>query len=255
MNYIEIITTHWEILISFFAIATLYASVGFGGGSSYLAILALTSLAFTEIRATALICNIVVVSNSTLLYYKNGFYNIKKVIPLVLASIPLAFLGGYLRIEERMFFLLLGSTLLAAAILMLYRKTSITSEKIKQSSFLKSFSFGGSIGFISGLVGIGGGIFLAPLLHLSRWDTSKRIAATASFFIFVNSIAGIFGQITNPEFSIDPTLTGILAITVFIGGQIGTRIGIRLINTENLKKATAILVLYVAIKIIIKYLT
>ncbi|MDG2279725.1 MAG: sulfite exporter TauE/SafE family protein, partial [Flavicella sp.] len=164
MSYIDIITTHWEIIVSFFAIAILYASVGFGGGSSYLAILALTSLAFTEIRATALICNIVVVSNSTILYYKNGFYNFKKVMPLVIASIPLAFLGGYLRIEERIFFLLLGCSLLAAAILMLVRKKSITPENIKQSSFLKSFGFGGSIGFISGLVGIGGGIFLAPLL-------------------------------------------------------------------------------------------
>jgi len=254
MSYIDIITTHWEILISFFAIAILYASVGFGGGSSYLAVLALTSLAFTEIRATALICNIVVVSNSTILYYKNGFYNFKKVITLVIASIPLAFLGGYLRIEERIFFLLLGCSLLTAAILMLIRKKNITQENIKQSSFLKSFGFGGSIGFISGLVGIGGGIFLAPLLHLSKWDNSKKIAATASLFILVNSLAGLSGQLFNPNFTIDPTLTLLLAVPTFIGGQIGTRIGIKLISAENLKKATAVLILYVAFKIIFKYL-
>lgn len=254
MSYIDIITTHWEIIVSFFAIAILYASVGFGGGSSYLAILALTSLAFTEIRATALICNIVVVSNSTILYYKNGFYNFKKVMPLVIASIPLAFLGGYLRIEERIFFLLLGCSLLAAAILMLVRKKSITPENIKQSSFLKSFGFGGSIGFISGLVGIGGGIFLAPLLHLAKWDNSKKIAATASLFILVNSIAGLGGQLFNPSFTIAPTLTILLAVSTFIGGQIGTRIGIKLISPENLKKATAVLILYVAFKIIFKYL-
>jgi uncharacterized membrane protein YfcA len=254
MTFTETFLTHWDIILSFFAIAVLYASVGFGGGSSYLAILALTALEYTEIRATALICNIVVVSSSFILYYKNGFYNFKKVLPLVLTSIPLAFIGGHLRIEERAFFIILGVTLLIAGVLMLIRKQEVTKNTTKNTSPIKSLSFGGGIGLISGLVGIGGGIFLAPLLHLTKWDTSKKIAATASLFILVNSIAGLGGQLTNPHFSINITLTSILVISTFIGGQIGTRIGIKLVNPTTLKTATAVLILYVAIKIILKYI-
>lgn len=254
MTFTETLLIHWDIIISFFAIAVLYASVGFGGGSSYLAILALTTLEYTEIRATALICNIIVVSSSFILYYRNGFYNFKKVLPLVLTSIPLAFIGGYLRIEERVFFILLGTTLLIAGVLMLIRKQEVTKNTSNNISPIKSLSFGGGIGFISGLVGIGGGIFLAPLLHLTKWDTSKKIAATASLFILVNSIAGLGGQLTNPNFRINLTLTSILIVSTFIGGQIGTRIGIKLVNPTTLKKTTAILILYVAVKIILKYL-
>lgn len=253
MSLTEIFISHWNIILSFFAIAILYASVGFGGGSSYLAILALTALEYTEIRATSLICNIVVVSSSFILYYKNGYYTFKKVLPLVLTSIPLAFIGGYLRIEEKLFFILLGVTLFIAGTLMLLPKEEVTQKNINAISISKSLGFGGIIGFISGLVGIGGGIFLAPLLHLSKWDTSKKIAAAASLFILVNSIAGLGGQLTNPNFSLNPTLTFILVFTTFIGGQIGTRISIKLIKPNNLKKATAILILYVAIKIIMKY--
>ena len=254
MTVTETLLTHWDVIISFFAIAVLYASVGFGGGSSYLAILALTTLGYTEIRAIALVCNIVVVSGSFIMYYKNGFYNFKKVIPLVLTSIPLAFLGGYLRIEKRAFFILLGVTLLLAGILMLVGKKEATRNTINKTSTIKSLGYGGGIGFISGLVGIGGGIFLAPLLHLTNWETSKKIAATASLFILVNSIAGLGGQLTNPNFSINITLTSILTVSTFLGGQIGTRIGVKLVNPTTLKRTTAILILYVAIKTVLKYI-
>ncbi|MFT7331793.1 MAG: putative membrane protein YfcA, partial [Roseivirga sp.] len=108
---IEVVFQHWEIIFLFFLIAVLYSSVGFGGGSSYLAVLALTSMAFVEIRAIALLCNIVVVSSGTYLYAKKGYYNWRKVMPLVLFSIPMAFIGGYLRISETLFFILLGITL------------------------------------------------------------------------------------------------------------------------------------------------
>ena len=123
-----------------------------------------------------------------------------------------------------------------------------------ETNTIKSLSFGGIIGFISGMVGIGGGIFLAPLLHLTKWDTSKRIAATTSLFILVNSIAGLGGQLTNPEFHINPTLTFVLASTAFIGGQIGSRIGIHFIKPLALKKGTAVLIVFVAAKIVWKYL-
>lgn len=248
--------SNWEIIVLFFLVAVLYSSVGFGGGSSYLAVLALTSLAFTHIRAIALLCNIVVVSGGTYIFIKNKLFNWKKIIPLVLMSIPLAFLGGYLKISQTFFFIILGITLLTAAVLMWSSK--FISKKGEESSFknsmAKDISYGGGIGFISGMVGIGGGIFLAPLLHLTKWDTPKRIAATSSFFILVNSIAGLGGQYLNPDFSIEPTITIILMFTVLIGGQIGSRLSIKFITPLKLKRATALLIAFVSIRILWKYL-
>jgi len=255
-NLLQLIFNNWLIISLFLIIAVLYSSVGFGGGSSYLAVLALTTLAFTQIRATALLCNIVVVSSGTYMYVKNGYFNYKKILPLVLLSIPMAFLGGYLQISLRFFYILLGITLTIAAITMWLSKYIDKTEKdtIKKNNLIKDASFGGFIGFISGLVGIGGGIFLAPLLHLTKWDTPKRIAATSSFFILVNSIAGLVGQVQNPDFKIEPKLTLILLLTVLIGGQIGIRLSIKFINPNNLKRVTAVLIAFVGIKLLIKYL-
>ncbi|OSY88572.1 hypothetical protein WH52_05315 [Tenacibaculum holothuriorum] len=246
---------NWLLLILFFLIAVLYSSVGFGGGSSYLAVLALTGIAFTQIRSTALLCNIVVVSGNVWLYLQQKKYNWKKVLPLVFFSIPFAFLGGYLRISKNFFFILLGITLLIAAITMWLSKRIVRKENTNQGLTLqKNASYGGIIGFISGMVGIGGGIFLAPLLHLTQWDTPKRIAATASFFILANSISGLIGQYTNPDFYIDWSFTTVLLIVVFIGGQIGSRLSNKLLSPYQLKKATAILIAFVSIRILIKYL-
>ncbi|WP_243765961.1 sulfite exporter TauE/SafE family protein [Polaribacter cellanae] len=252
---LETIFANYHIIILFFTVAILYSSVGFGGGSSYLAILALTGVVFTQIRATALFCNIIVVSGNVFLFYQQKKIDFKKILPLVLTSIPLAYLGGFLKISQQFFFILLGITLLFAAITMWISKRIISSEeKIKKQNTAKNASFGGIIGFISGMVGIGGGIFLAPLLHLTNWDTPKKIAATASFFILVNSIAGLLGQYSNPDFYVDWNLTYILLITVFIGGQIGSRLSNTYFTPIQLKKATAILIAFVSVRILIKYL-
>lgn len=242
---------NWIIVLLFFSIAILYASVGFGGGSSYLAVLALSSLVFTQIRATALLCNIVVVGGNVIIYAKNKEYNWYKVIPLIILSIPLSFLGGYLKISESIFFILLGITLLIAALTMWNTKKTITSAFVTtKNNYVKNVLYGGVIGLISGMVGIGGGVFLAPLLHLSHWDSSKKIAAAASFFILVNSLSGFIGQSTNPNFTLDWNLTLLLSITVFLGGQIGVRLSYRFFSPTVLKKATAILITFVSVKIL-----
>ncbi|WP_158841793.1 sulfite exporter TauE/SafE family protein [Polaribacter sp. L3A8] len=246
---------NWFIVLLFFIVAILYAAVGFGGGSSYLAILALTGIVFTQIRATSLLCNIVVVIGNVFLFYQQKEINWKKVIPLITFSIPLAYLGGYLKISQEFFFILLGLTLLIAAITMWTSKKISSSDEINNNSTpIRNASFGGIIGFISGMVGIGGGIFLAPLLHLTNWDTPKKIAATASIFILVNSIAGLLGQYSNPDFIIDWNLTSVLLITVFIGGQIGRRVSKNYFSPVQLKKATAILIAFVSLRILWKYL-
>ncbi len=247
---------NWEIVVLFFGVAILYSSVGFGGGSSYIAILALTGLAFIQFRAIALLCNIVVVSGGVYIFAKNGHYNWKKVMPLAVLSVPFAFVGGYLKISQTFFFILLGSTLIIAAVLMWlsnhFLSEATTSTKV--SSKVKDGAIGGVIGFISGMVGIGGGIFLAPFLHLTNWDTPKRIAAAASFFILVNSVAGLVGQFQNPEFYFEPNIAFILMVTVFFGGQIGSRLSATKIAPFVIKRMTAVLIAFVGIRILFKYL-
>ena len=152
----------------FFLIAMVYSSAGFGGGSSYLAILSLFSFEFTTIRIVALLCNIAVVTGSAWIFYQKGYLKIRQILPLVLLSIPFAFLGGQIKISQDGFFILLGSTLLAASLLMMISKPKKTIHLPRLSNAI----IGGSIGFLSGVVGIGGGIFLSPLLYLSRWALS-----------------------------------------------------------------------------------
>lgn len=251
---LEIIVTYWHIFILFFLIAILYSSIGFGGGSSYLAILALTSFAYSEIRSTALLCNIVVVCGNVFLFSKQKSYNWKKTLPLVTLSVPLAFLGGFLKINETLFFILLGFTLLIAALFMLFSNKTSKTYIYSENNLLKNTFYGGLIGFISGVVGIGGGVFLAPLLYLTNWDTSKKIAATASFFILVNSLSGIIGQYYNPDFNINWDITITLLFIVFLGGQIGSRLSNKLLSANQLKKSTALLVAFVGLRILIKSL-
>lgn len=253
----SVIIENWQIMASFFLVAMLYASVGFGGGSSYLALLAFFGLAQEELRPIALLCNIVVVSGGLYIYYREGFLKLKKALPLVLLSVPLAFLGGRIMLDERLFFIVLGSTLITASFIMLLQNSARLKE-IKEGSLTTSpivnSGIGASLGFLSGLVGIGGGIFLAPLLHITFWDKAKVIAATASFFILVNSIAGIIGQWTTSLLSLNWVLAGILMLTVFIGGQIGSRWGAINFNPSKVRLVTASLIVIVGIRILVRYL-
>lgn len=238
------------LCILFFIISMVYSSAGFGGGSSYLAVLSLFSMPFVDIRIIALICNIVVVSSSVFLFHKHQLINWRKVIPLVLFSVPLAYLGGRFLIDEKHFFILLALSLLVSSIFMFIDKRT---QLIKLPKFANAF-IGSSIGFLSGLVGIGGGIFLSPILHISKWDTSKSIASASAFFILVNSLAGIIGQLNTygGQINWDNMLPLILA--VFIGGQIGVRTTILAFNPQTVKRITAGVILFVAIRILAKYL-
>lgn len=232
----------------FFLIALIYSAAGFGGGSSYLAVLTLFPLEFTEVRMIALLCNIVVVSGSVYVFYQNDFLRIRKVLPLVLLSVPFAYFGGSLKINQSIFFIILGLTLFIAAILMLIKKQDKT---VKFPPYINGI-IGGGIGFLSGLVGIGGGIFLSPLLYLSRWNIPKVIAATTASFILVNSVAGLIGQVHTNGFSVDFQVIVLLLITVLIGGQIGSRLTASWINPQIVRRITAFLILFVSLRILWK---
>lgn len=249
---------HWELMLFFFVIAFVYASVGFGGGSSYLAILALYGLPFKELRLIALLCNVVVVTGGTILFIRNNYVNWRKIIPLVIASVPMAFVGAMLRIEQRTFFILLGCSLLVAAVLLWFRTRPDNASKTPtpdKKSYAQDGALGGTIGFLSGMIGIGGGIFLSPLLNLIGWDTPKRIAATASFFILVNSISGIAGQLTQLPPSIDLNRILFLCMAVFVGGQLGSRMAIKKFNPLMIRRMTAALIFVAGIEVLYKHLS
>ncbi len=239
-----------QLIPIFFVVAVIYSAAGFGGGSSYLAILSFFPLVFTEIRMVALLCNIVVVSGSVYIFYKNGFLDFKKILPLLILSVPFAYLGGSLKISQSIFFIILGITLVIAGLLMFLKSTDKT---IQLSPQMNGF-IGSGIGFLSGMVGIGGGIFLSPVLYLSRWASSKVIAATTACFILVNSIAGLIGQTVTNGFQLDWKSTGALLITVLVGGQIGARLTITWINPVIVRRITAFLILFVGVRILVERL-
>lgn len=238
------------LIISFFFVALIYSSVGFGGGSSYLALMAqpFFGLLPETIRPAALLCNIVVVTGGTIIYYREGKISWKEIWPFLVASVPMAFIGGYWKLKDDTFFVLLGFTLLLASVFLWLK------PKEEERSNLKSVGgpilLGGGIGFLSGLVSIGGGIFLAPILHLLNWFEAKRIAALASVFILVNSIGGLIGQFAAglQNFKWDFILP--LLIAVLMGGQIGSRLSAKKFNTIYIRRITAILILTAALNIL-----
>lgn len=239
------------LIIAFFIIAVIYSSVGFGGGSSYLALLAVMGLPFDVIRPTALLCNIIVVSGGTYIFWKSGALDLKKSWPFLFASIPLAFAGGMWRLQDdTFFFILLGICLMLAAVLLWIQPLAPLKKSF--DDIYGNMLLGGGIGFLSGMVGIGGGIFLAPLLNLLNWGEPKKIAALASVFILVNSVSGLAGQITKDP-QLDWSFILPLLLSVFAGGQIGARAGAKWFEPLIIKRVTALLIFVASWKILLDH--
>jgi len=236
----------------FFFIALFYSSVGFGGGSSYLAILSLVLTDFYEIRSTALILNICVVTIGTVVYIKNGVLKPKLLWPFFVLSIPMAYLGAQIKLSQNAFFLLLGNALLLAGIFMLLKFVQSKIESVEFSNS-KKLLLGGSIGLLSGISGIGGGIFLSPVLNLLKWKNPRIIASLASVFILVNSIAGLVGLNVAGTFKLDYNLVFKLIIAVVLGGSLGSYLSNKKFNLKILGVLTAILVFYVGLRLILNH--
>lgn len=246
---------HWELAIFFFAIAFVYASVGFGGGSSYLALLSLYALPFQEMRLIALVCNVIVVTGGTIVFIRKGQVAWKKILPIVLVSVPLAYLGASVPISHSAFFILLGSSLVLASVLLWVKTQSALQDSTPTYAHpVVNSILGGAIGFLSGMVGIGGGIFLSPVLNIMNWDTAKRIAATASVFILVNSLAGIAGQLSNMPPDMNYTRIIILGGAVLTGGLLGSNLGAVKFSPLVIRRVTALLVLGAGINVLLKHL-
>ena len=240
--------------ILFFVTALIYSSVGFGGGSTYLAILLIWGVPYTIFPVIALVCNIIVVSGNSINFIRSKNINFNLLFPYLIGSIPFAFIGGSIKIEKSLFEILLFCVLLVAGIFLLIESKSFNKEKIKinQIPRLVSISIGSLIGFMSGLVGIGGGIFLSPLLFLMKAGYPRHITSSASLFILINSIFGIAGQLTKDQV-LDQVITyWPLFLSVLIGGQIGSLLNIKFLSNKILALLTSFLVIFVAIRMGIK---
>ena len=240
--------------ILFFVTAILYSSVGFGGGSTYLALLLIWDIPYYIFPIIALSCNIIVVSGNCFNYIRAGHLNLKLLIPYLIGSIPMAFLGGSLSIEKELFELILFLVLTFAGILLLFKFRSYDDKEENYRIIPIYFSIlvGGILGFVSGVVGIGGGIFLSPILFLLRAGRPKHIVTTASLFILINCISGILGQLTKNLVINEINNYWYLLLAVLLGGQIGNYLNLKIFPTRILVLVTSLLVLFVSARMGIK---
>ncbi len=241
--------------LGFFVTAILYAAVGFGGGSTYNALLVLSGTDYRILPSLALACNILVVTGGVIRFWRSGHISLKRLAPFLIASIPAALIGGRIPISETIFVGLLGGALLLSGLRLAFQPSPSSTDDATSTSTNPALSLtvGGTIGLISGLVGIGGGIFLAPILYLTRWGTPRQIAAACSVFILANSLSGLTGQIIKLS---DTAVLSLakpywpLLLCVFVGGQLGSWLATERLSPRIIKRLTAILILYVAARLL-----
>ena len=240
----------FELLFSLAVIAALYGSVGHGGASGYLAVLSLSIFASQGaiwLKPHALCLNLVVASIGLYHYGRRGFFSMKLIQPFILTSIPFAYLGAYLPIIDWLFDTVLSFTLLWAA-WRLVKAANIDSNIYNPPSYILSLTVGAGLGFVSGLVGVGGGIFLSPLLILKRWASTKATAAVSALFIIVNSIAALAGAFSSDQAQLDSDLIIQFSIAVLIGGFMGTRFGANHASDQMIRRLLAVVLVVAAVR-------
>ena len=240
--------------LAFIAAAFLYASVGFGGGSTYTAILIESGLHWELVPPVSLVCNLVVVSGGVYHFAKAGHLNLRFAAPFIATSVPAAFLGGYLRLDESSFLQILGLALLVSGLLLLQdRQWRKAREFAPKTGTLISLGLGLLLGGLAGITGIGGGIYLAPVLHLTRLAEAKTVAATCSLFILVNSLGGLAGQLAKLGGSAGELLDVdylVLPLAVLIGGQLGSRAGANWFKASQVRRLTGLVILVVSLRLL-----
>jgi uncharacterized membrane protein YfcA len=227
-------------------IAFLYASVGHGGASGYLALMAIFSFAPETMKPTALLLNIFVAGIAFYHYYKAGHFNLRLFIPFAISSIPLAFIGGTIEVDASLYKKILAVLLIFAILKMLtlFGKESAAIKKVKT---WQGLLVGGIIGFFSGLIGIGGGIILTPVILLLHWGKMKEAAAVSALFIWANSASGLIGQLTG-GFSLSAESFILVGIAI-VGGFFGSYFGSRRINNQLLRYILAFVLTIASVKL------
>jgi hypothetical protein len=240
--------------VAFLLVAFLYASVGFGGGSTYTALLIESGLSWELVPPVSLMCNIVVVTGGVYHFHKAGHLDFRFAAQLIGTSVPAAFLGGYVRLSEAVFMLILGLALLVAGTLLLmdrsFRDNTVPGGRVTTAS---SLGLGAFLGGLAGVTGIGGGIYLAPVLHLFRLAPARTVAATCSLFILVNSLAGLGGQVAKLGAQAEPLLRWqylLLPLAVLVGGQLGSRAASKWLPVSPIRRLTGAVILLVALRIL-----
>lgn len=238
----------WLFLLILPIISFLYASVGHGGASGYLALMALFSFAPEIMKPTALLLNLFVAAIAFYYYYNEGYFNKKLFLPFAIASIPMAFIGGMIEVDTSLYNKILG-VLLIFAILKMLNVFGKESTKIKAIKTWQGLLIGSVIGFFSGLIGIGGGIILTPIILLLHWGKMKEAAAVSALFIWVNSASGLIGQLSSGvTISIQ---SFILVAIALIGGFFGGYLGSKKINNQNLRYMLAVVLVIASVKLLI----
>lgn len=241
------------LAIGFFVVALIYSAVGFGGGSTYIALLALSDYPAEVVPLIALPCNIAVVSVGSYLAVHRRDFDWRLSVPFFVASVPMAFVGGLIPLDATVYFLLLGLSLAIAGVSLIVRTAPDGATTLGARGWGLASVIGGGLGLLSGMVGIGGGIFLAPILHHLRWASSKTIAALCSFFILINSLSGLAGQTLKT--GTDSAISGLyeaipLLIAVVLGGVVGGRFVIEGVANQRVAQLTGLLVLLVGLRIL-----
>lgn len=244
----------WPLVLLAFGVAFLYASVGLGGGSGYLAAMSLFAIATPLIASTALTLNILAASIAFLTYRQSGHFVPTLLWPFLLTSIPAAFLGGYLRLPDTLYLLILYVVLAYIGLQLLFWE-----PRTQQKSQPKSLSWfavllsGFVIGLLSGMVGLGGGIFLSPLLVLTGWGTPKEAAAASSAFIVVNSASGLLGRLLGGTFVLGVMGAALLPVGL-IGALLGSRVGARYLSGTGLRRLLGIVLLLTVLSYLLQAL-
>lgn len=234
--------------ILLFFVALLYSAVGHGGASGYLALMAVYGVSAAVMKPTALLLNLFVSLTSFIQFSRGGYFRKDIFIPLVLASIPLSFVGGIMSIEDEIYKKILGVLLLIPVVRFLFYPNP-TSTELKPPLMIPSLLIGGSIGILSGMMGIGGGIILSPILLLLKWTDQKQTAAISALFIFVNSLAGLGGQLVQ-GITFNTDMLYFVGVA-FAGGICGAYLGALKFNHTILKNVLAIVLLLAALKLLL----
>lgn len=238
------------ISVLIFIVAALYSSVGHGGASGYLAVLSFFAFAPATMSSTALLLNVLVAGVALHSYARAGHLSLKLSWPFILLSVPSAFVGGLLPVSDRSYFLILAGVLLLAAARLTMRSSRPKGEtEQKNVSMAISVPLGAGIGLLSGIVGVGGGIFLSPIMLLMRWADAKRTSATSALFILVNSIAGLGGRFAKGGGQVEDVLPLILA--AFLGGLAGSYYGANRFSGVILRRVLAIVLVVAAVKMVL----
>ena len=227
-------TTLLAIAIAFFIISYLSASVGLGGGSTYTALMAVSGFAPIAIPTISLSLNLIVTSAGSFQYIRHRHACWKLVTPFLVTSIPMAYIGGSLQLSKNLFYSILFASLVIVVIRIFgYQKTSIKYQFKAWQKLITSLAVGALLGFTAGVVGIGGGIYLVPIIIILGLSTEKQAAASGSIFIWLNSITGLIARYQNNTLDLQPYIP--LVIAVFMGGMLGATMGATKLKPQTMQ--------------------